>query len=63
MNHGTPDQHWRRAERPAKELAEVCGAAMTFDHKVALGDFEAVAHLGIAARAGAEVGAGTPVGS
>jgi beta-glucosidase len=49
MNPGTPDQRWRRADGPAKERAERCCAAMTFDEKVAvaLGDFEAVAHLGI----------------
>jgi hypothetical protein len=57
MNHGTPDRRWRRAERPAKERAERCCAAMTLDENVAvaLGNFEAVAHLGIGAGAGAEV--------
>jgi hypothetical protein len=57
MNHGTPDRRWRRAERPAKERAERCCAAMTLDENVAvaLGNFEAVAHLGIGARASAEV--------
>jgi beta-glucosidase len=49
MSSGTADQRWRRADRPANERAEHCCAAMTFDEKVAvaLGDFDAVAHLGI----------------
>jgi hypothetical protein len=48
MSSGTADQRWRRADRPAEERAEHCCAAMTFDEKVAvaLGDFDAVAHLG-----------------
>ena len=51
MSSGTADQRWRRADRPANERAEPCCAAMTFDEKVAvaLGDFDAVAHLGIPA--------------
>ena len=80
MSSGTVDQRWRRADRPAEERAEHCCPAMTFDEQVAvaLGDFDAVAHLGIPplrstdgpngirdirGRAGFEVGARTPVGS
>ncbi|HEY3144238.1 MAG TPA: glycoside hydrolase family 3 C-terminal domain-containing protein [Acidimicrobiales bacterium] len=49
MSSGTVDQRWRRADRPAKKRAQARWAAMTFDEKVAvaLGDFDAVAHLGI----------------
>ena len=51
MSQETPDQRWRRADRPVKERAERCCAAMSFEEKVALalGDFDAVAHLGIPA--------------
>jgi beta-glucosidase len=43
------DQRWRRADQPVNERAEACCAAMTFEEKVlvALGDFAAVAHLGV----------------
>jgi hypothetical protein len=47
----TADHHWRRIGRTARERAGQLLAALTFDEKVALalGDFEAVAHLGIPA--------------
>jgi len=51
MNNETPDRRWRHADRPANERARRLLAEMTFEDKVAvaLGDFEAVAHLGIPA--------------
>ena len=51
MSSGTADQRWRRADLPAKERADQLLAEMTFEEKVAvaLGDFDAVAHLGIPA--------------
>jgi beta-glucosidase len=47
----TADHHWRRIGRTARERAGHLLAALTFDEKVALalGDLEAVAHLGIPA--------------
>jgi beta-glucosidase len=49
MSSGRADQRWRRADLPANERAEACCAAMTIEEKVAvaLGDFDAVAHLGV----------------
>lgn len=49
MSSGRADQRWRRAGQPANERAEACCAAMNFEEKVAvaLGNFDAVAHLGI----------------